>query len=187
MYFVSVCCIRVQVCWCVGGVINFNRRKESFYACLFVQTKVAGRWLHANVHVLYALACAVDADKGERWEKWKGSNETLLNRPNITYSILIHIHLNMPCNTVFFQSSSPDNPISLIHSSSFLSSCAFIPALSHFIRLWQLWNCNQYTDCIQLRVSNHLYLLDRGFKQHGRRRLCGRMSVRASSFNVDSS
>lgn len=69
-------------------------------------------------------------------------------------AIIIHFSLS---------SFTRSNPASLIYSpSSFLSPCASIAAQSHFIRLWQLWNCNQYSDCTQLRDSNHLYLLDKG-------------------------
>lgn len=47
------------------------------------------------------------------------------------------------------------------------------------------WNCNHYTGCTQLRDSDHLYLLDDSFRQNGRCRPCGRMSVQAGSVSAD--
>lgn len=93
----------------------------------------------------------------------------------ITCSVMIqYVHLTISCNTVLFLSLFPSNgnhytslspftlsfPISLIQSAvSFLSSCASFTAQSHFISLWHVWNCNQYSGCTQLRDSNHLYPL----------------------------
>lgn len=68
MHVCSCLCVYASVE--VRGVINIGVRKESFRACIFVHAEVAGRWMHANVHVLctvhVCMGVVVDGDTGER-------------------------------------------------------------------------------------------------------------------------